>query len=156
MKKLGILFFSTGFGLGYCPFAPGTVGSLPGILLAFCLTRESAWLQATLIAVFFLCGIYLCNASLKWFEGKDPRQVTIDEVVSMPVTFFLIPLNPITLGIGFLLNRILDITKPWPAYQSQSLPKGLGIMIDDLISAIYSNLLMQLLVILLRHQGWMA
>ncbi len=147
MKKFIYLSLVTGFGLGYSPFAPGTCGSLPGFILVFLLQGFSWYSQVAIILLAFFFGVWLSNETALWFDEKDPKAVTIDEIVSLPITFFLIPLTPVTLAIGFVLNRILDIIKPAPAYKSQSLKGGWGIMTDDLISSIYSNILMHIIVI---------
>lgn len=146
MKKILILASATGLGLGYSPFAPGTVGSIPGFAFVFSMTAVSWYWQIAIITLLFFLGVHISNLALPYFQTKDPGSITIDEIVSLPITFFLIPLTPVTLIIGFILNRILDITKPPPAYQLQNLPKGWGIMVDDIISAIYSNILMHILI----------
>jgi len=147
MKKKIILSLATGMGLGYSPFASGTVGSLPGFLLVWIFSQMHPAIQVPIIACAFFAGVMISQAALQWFDEKDPGAITIDEIVSLPVTFFLIPLTPLTLIVGFILNRFLDIVKPPPAYQSQSLSGGWGIMTDDMISGIYSNLLMHLFLL---------
>lgn len=151
--KTFLLALVTGFGLGYSPFAPGTCGTLPGFILVWLFSSLSAPVQAGLIVVLFFAGTALTNHCLQWFEEKDPRAVTIDEIVSLPITFFMVPLDPVVLVAGFILNRIMDILKPMPAFQSQELPKGWGIMTDDLISGIYSCLLLHLFVF---ARSWMG
>ncbi|EKD27279.1 MAG: phosphatidylglycerophosphatase, partial [uncultured bacterium] len=126
MKKIIFLMLSTGFGLGYSPIAPGTMGSLPGFILVYLFTFIPPALQGIIIIALYAAGIYICNISLQWFKNEDPGEITFDEIVSIPITFFMIPLTVKTLIIGFILNRVLDIIKPPPAYQSQSLHKGLG------------------------------
>ncbi|MBN2145102.1 MAG: phosphatidylglycerophosphatase A [Candidatus Aureabacteria bacterium] len=142
MKKKLILALATGFGLGWCPVFPGTIGSLPGFILVFFFSKTAWPSQIGFLIFLFLTGVWISGTALKWFHEKDPSPVTIDEIFSIPVTFFLIPLTPFTIGTGFILNRVLDIWKPFPAFQSQKLHKGWGIMTDDLISAIYSNLIL--------------
>lgn len=148
MKKFIFLSLSTGFGLGYSPFAPGTVGSLPGFILLFLFAQFSPFIQIVSIVTSFFIGIWVCNHSLQWFKEKDPGTITIDEIVSIPITFFLIPISIKTIIIGFILNRVFDIIKPPPAYQSQKLSNGLGIMMDDVISGIYSNIALHLIIFL--------
>ena len=147
MKKILILSLATGFGLGYSRWMPGTAGSLLGFVLVGLFAYFSPVVQIVFIGISFFFGVWISKLSLSYFKEKDPRSVTIDEIVSMPITFFLIPLTPLNLLLGFFLNRVLDILKPPPAYQSQTLPHGWGIMTDDLISAIYSNLLLHLLIV---------
>jgi phosphatidylglycerophosphatase A len=150
VKKTLVLSLATSFGLGYSRWAPGTAGSLPGFVLVVLFANFSALEQIVLILLSFFFGVWISKLSLSYFHEKDPKQVTIDEMVSLPITFFLIPLTPFALILGFLLNRALDILKPRPAYQSQSLPHGWGIMTDDLISAIYSNLLLRFILIFIE------
>jgi phosphatidylglycerophosphatase A len=146
MRKRLVLFFATGMGLGYSPFAPGTAGSIPGFLLVWLFSSWSLPFQAAAALVVFFLGVWISNLALEWFEQKDPRQITIDEIASLPITFAGIALSPEALVLGFVLNRLLDIAKPPPAYQSQALPRGWGIMTDDLVSAFYSNILLRILL----------
>ena len=146
MKKIFFLSLATGFGLGYSPIMPGTTGSIPGFILV-CFFLKFSWpVQIFLIILSFFTGVWVSNNALKYFHEQDPGAITIDEIVSLPVTFFLIPLSPATILTGFIINRILDIIKPFPAYRSQALPKGWGIMTDDLITGIYSNIILQVVI----------
>lgn len=80
-------------------------------------------------------------------SGKvDPREVVIDEVMGMVVTLAFLPLNPKTIGIGFLLFRIFDIIKPFPVRRSEKLPGGWGIVMDDVIAGIYANVGLRLIL----------
>ena len=146
MKKFFFLSLASGFGLGYSRIAPGTIGSLPGFFLVWMFSLISPSLQILGIIGLFFVGVWISSQAQQYFEKKDPGTITIDEIVSLPITFFLIPLSPKILILGFILNRILDIFKPWPAYGSQSLKGGWGIMADDMISGIYSNILLHLLL----------
>lgn len=147
MKRFILLAVSTGFGLGFSPIMPGTVGSIPGFITLWLIYKMNWYNQIIINLILFVFGIIICNLSLYLFDNKDPRQITIDEIVSIPITFFLIDLNIKTLIIGFILNRVFDILKPCPAFQSQKLPKGYGIMTDDLISGIYSNITLRLVLL---------
>jgi phosphatidylglycerophosphatase A len=81
--------------------------------------------------------------------------VVIDEVAGMLMTLAFLPVTPAGAVVGFLLFRVLDVFKPWPARGFESLPGGLGVMADDGMAGIYGNLIMRLLILLLPH-GWLA
>lgn len=131
---------ATGGGLGLSPFAPGTVGSLPGLLLTLGLLmlpgwplRIATWLACTAVA------IAAAHRGERFFGRKDPGQVVADEIISLPLTLAFVAPTAAYVAIGFLLNRALDILKPFPARRSQKLPGGWGIVIDDVISGLYAG-----------------
>jgi phosphatidylglycerophosphatase A len=137
---------ATGFWFGRSPFAPGTVGAIWGLPLAWGISfLPNAWLQAAVIAVICAVGVPICTIAARHLGGKkDPQQIVLDEIASLPITFFLVPsatlANPWVLLIGFALHRLFDITKPPPARQLEYLPTGLGIMADDWAAGVYSGL----------------
>jgi phosphatidylglycerophosphatase A len=138
------LTLATGFGAGYAPIAPGTVGSLPGLLLVWLL----AWLGGHPAAVVgfvavVLLGVWAADAAEAHFGERDPGQVVIDEIAGQMLTLLFVPLSPVTLVVGFLLFRVLDVIKPPPARWLETLPRGTGIMADDLMAGAYANLLLQ-------------
>ena len=100
------------------------------------------WGELAAIVALFVVGVPLCTAAVKRLGGKkDPGCIVFDEIASLPITFFLVPMTePLVVLAGFALHRLFDITKPPPARQLESLPDGLGIMADDVIAGIYSNL----------------
>ena len=135
------VFVATGFWLGFFPFAPGTVGSLLGVVLAWGMGFLSWWVQVGLFGMLFAVGVPLCTAAAERLGKKDPGCVVWDEIVTLPVTFFLVPMTNLwVVAAGFALHRLFDITKPPPARQLERLPRGLGIMADDVAAGIYSNL----------------
>ena len=142
---------STVFWLGYFPYAPGTVGALPGlaiaVLMAYFNLPTIVYAAATLLMI--IAAIPICTHAEKIFKVKDCRYIVLDEMVSMPITLFLIPMRLHLIIIAFVLNRLADIVKVPPANQSQRLRGGWGIVLDDVISGIYSNLVMQALVFIL-------
>jgi phosphatidylglycerophosphatase A len=98
-----------------------------------------------MIAMFFI-GIWASNYATVIFDDEDPSKVVIDEVVGFMITMFLIPFTWKRLIAGFFVARILDIIKPYPAYQIQSLRAGNGIMADDAVSGIQGWILMWVLI----------
>ena len=137
---------ATGLWLGRSPIMPGTVGAILGLPLAWGIKSiPSIPLQVILIAAICAAGIPICTVAARQLGGlKDPGCIVLDEIASLPITFFLVPLadmhRPWVLVAGFVLHRIIDITKPPPAPQLERLPDGLGIMADDWSAGIYSCL----------------
>ena len=131
--------------LGYAPVASGTVGSLPAIGVALWLKEKPAHLLV-LAAVIFLLGIAASARAQKLFGDDDPSEVTIDEFVGMLLAFLWLPMTLHCVVTVFILFRLFDIFKPFPARQFERLGGGLGIMADDVVAGIYANLAFRLLV----------
>ncbi len=160
-----ILWLATGFGFGYSPLAPGTLGALWGLPLAAAMVHvpsvgpiEAIWVQVFVIVVLCGLGVPLSTAAARRLGGaKDPQAVVYDEIASMPITFFLVPAAqmsmPLVIAVGFLLNRVFDITKPPPCRQLERLEGGLGIMADDWASGVYSCLALHGCLWLWRASG---
>lgn len=121
---------------------PGTVGALLGLPLAYGIGHwASVPLQMTLMAGLLLAAVPVCSAAARRLGGKDPSAVILDEIVSLPVVFFLEPVgNPSVLALGFVLHRAFDILKPFPVRQVERMPDGWGIVADDFVAGIYANL----------------
>jgi phosphatidylglycerophosphatase A len=139
--------FVTGLFSGYVPIAPGTAGSVVGIILA--LIPVSPLVFAILIVAVFLLGVHQ-SAVFSIPERRDPSFVVIDEVVGMWIAVFLLPRSILAFVLAFLTFRVFDILKPFPARQAESLPGGWGIMTDDLIAGIYANLVVRLFLFLME------
>ena len=149
------IWLATVAGTGWIPFAPGTWGSAAGVPLAWLMMQIPDWLgvpapviQAALMAAVFLVGIPICTVAARQMGlGKDPGQIVYDEFAVMPVVFFLVPLgNPWLWLAGFGLFRVFDILKPPPIKRLEKFDDGLGVMVDDLMAAVYANVVLQLLV----------
>ena len=128
---------------GYFPIAPGTVGSAVGLVLFWPMARLSPAVQATVIAIGFLAGVVAATRVARGVGIEDPGIVVWDEVVGMWTSLAFLPFTPTDAIAGFFLFRILDVFKPWPARQLESLHGGWGIMSDDLMAGIYANLLLR-------------
>ena len=145
MKRTALAIASV-CGLGRCPLAPGTVGALVGVLL-YLAVMHLAWPVYLLItAALFVLGVWASSVAEEALGAKDPSRIIIDEVVGYLVTMLWIPFSVPAIVIGFVLNRVLDIVKPYPAGRIQALGGGLGVMADDLISSIYANLILRLIL----------
>jgi len=141
--SLAAQLVATGAGSGYAPFAPGTAGSLVGLLLFWPLSRLPFAGQVGVTVALFLLGTLAAAHLASRLGIKDPGIVVVDEVVGQWVSLLLLPLTPLTVVLGFLLFRLLDVLKPWPARDFERLPGGWGIMADDVMAGIYANLLVR-------------
>ena len=144
MKNFFAKFLSTTAFTGLFPIAPGTVGSLITIVILWFLPPFSPQILLTASVILFLVGIWSSGVTERAIGKEDPGSVNIDEDLGMVISIIMLPKTFLWWGAAFLIFRILDIIKPWPAKQSQDLGGGLGIMIDDVIVAIYTNLFLQL------------
>jgi len=165
-----ILFIAQGFGVGRIPFASGTWGSLVGLLWFAALLATRRY---ELFLFGALCGVglsvWLCGAAEKILKQKDPSSVVLDEIIAIPFCFLpwvtgqwlksgkLPALETVWSAQGlllvaaiFILFRIFDILKPWPIRQSQRLPGGWGVTLDDLLAAVYVALLSLVAAAILR------
>jgi len=145
------VWLATGLGVGFVPVAPGTVGALWGLPLAWAtgrLGQTSHTLEVLAIVVVCLAGIPVCTRAVRALGGeKDPGAIVLDEIASLPITFFLVEMNNISVVVvGFALHRLFDITKPPPTRQLERLRDGLGIMADDWMAGIYSCLALHALM----------
>ncbi len=137
-------WFSTVFGAGYFPKAPGTAGSLAAVLF-FWFTPFSVSFLIGMLTVLFFAGVYSSSIVEKQ-EGTDPGLVVIDEFVGQGVTILFIPKTVLFYAAAFILFRIFDIFKPLWINRIQDLPGGWGIMADDLLAGVYANIIIQLFI----------
>ena len=146
MDKL-IMLIDTGFYSGYLPKAPGTWGSLVGLLLFFLLHTLSLPVYLAIVAGLFMVGSFAAGEAEKIMDHQDPGLVVIDEIVGMLITMTAVPATPLVMALGFILFRVFDIAKPFPILLvDQRLHGGVGIMLDDVIAGIYSLVILQVLV----------
>lgn len=152
MNRLAVLL-ATSLGAGYFPVAPGTAGSAVGVVI-YLLTRHwSAAEQIGVLAIISVAGVPAATVAARHFGRDDPGPVVIDEVAGQLLTLLLTGVGMGGAIAGFFLFRVLDIFKPWPARLLESLHGGLGIMADDLMVAVYGNLLMRLFVLAAARFG---
>lgn len=153
------LWLAQGLGVGRIPFAPGTFGSVLGLgWFALLLAPGSLIFFCVGIVTSIVASVWFCGAAEKTLKQIDPPSVVLDEIIAIPVCFsgwvakiffttgqmpapgyFFSAENwPRTLGV-FVLFRVFDIAKPWPVRQSQRLPGGWGVTVDDVLAAVYVN-----------------
>ena len=138
----------SGFYTGYIPFASGTFGSLAGLMIYYIPGFGKPVILIPAIIIFMFYGIYVGSKFEKEY-GKDPAECTIDEVVGMWISLLLLPKNVYISIFAFLIWRAFDIIKPSPARQAEKLKGGLGIMMDDVIAGIYSNIFVRAVLLVL-------
>ena len=134
----------TWFGAGLLPVMPGTWGSLAALPCAWAI--RSIWGVAGLAiaaVIVFAVGCWAAGALAKTSGAKDPGAIVIDEVAAQWLVLLPAPLDPLSYAAAFSLFRIFDIWKPWPAgLADRRFPGGLGIMLDDLLAAVYAVLVL--------------
>ncbi len=144
------VFIATVAYCGYFPFAPGTVGSAAGLVVYLLVWwSHSALVEVGLIVGLFAAGVWAGTTAERYFGGIDPGPIVIDEVVGMLITLAFIPVGWSGALTGFLLFRVFDVIKPFPAGKLESLHGGLGVMADDAMAAVYANLSLRLAIWLL-------
>jgi phosphatidylglycerophosphatase A len=142
-----IKVIASGVGSGYAPFAPGTAGTVLGIPLYLILSRLpwTFYLISILILTFLAC--YISGEAEKIFNEKDSPRIVIDEIVGFLWAMFLVLPTVLHIFLGFVFFRLFDIVKIFPArYVQSGLPGGYGIVIDDVVAGIYSNITLLLLI----------
>jgi phosphatidylglycerophosphatase A len=140
--------FSTFFGTGFFPKAPATFASALVALLMLLAGAVPLWVRLALLVAVSVLGTFSADHTERRY-GADARCIVIDEVAGMLVATLLIPWDGLHLAAAFVLFRVLDVLKPPPAYQLESLPSGMGVMADDLMAGAYAMLLLLLADVLL-------
>lgn len=135
-------WLATGFGIGRIPIAPGTWGSLLGLLYAAGLAfLPSPWLH--LVAVLAtLAAVPVCGRIARRLRASDPGCVVLDEIVAFGFVFAIVPVTLLTAVIGFVLFRLFDILKPFPVSAAERLPGGWGIVADDVVAGCIAGALL--------------
>jgi phosphatidylglycerophosphatase A len=134
--RLALIVATVG-GAGYAPVAPGTVGSAVAVILLWLIPFSRSGLVLFFLVVA-LGGAWAAHVAERNLGAKDPGAIVIDEVAGMTLTVLPLPLTPAVLAVGFVLFRLFDVIKPFPARVSQRLPGGAGVMIDDVIAGLYA------------------
>ena len=145
MKRSVALACATVFGVGYAPVAPGTFGSAAGLLLWWLLPASVVAQGAAILATFAI-GVWSAGVAEECCDRVDPGHVVIDEVMGMLVTLLMNPVGWAGAIGAFLLFRVSDVIKPYPAGRLERLHGGLGIMADDAMAGVYANLALRLCI----------
>jgi phosphatidylglycerophosphatase A len=143
-------FLLTGFYSGYFPVAPGTAGSLLAVLiyiLEYIILNNNCLISNVIIVLIFIYpSIKLGDESERLFNRKDPSMVVLDEMLGLWTSVSFIPFSLYTVMLAFIFFRIFDIFKPFPVRNAEKLNGGLGIMLDDIIAGVYTNISIRLII----------
>ncbi len=123
---------------------PGTWASIAGLLI-YLFIRNNLFIYLSATALLTMLGFVVCRKAERVFGSKDPKEVVIDEVCGMLITYLLIPFGTANLVIGFLLFRGFDILKIYPISKLERITKGRGIMLDDIVAGIFANITLQVI-----------
>jgi phosphatidylglycerophosphatase A len=139
------LLIATGFGVGYSPIAPGTLGTLVAIPIYYFLSEiPSPLYEITLIGFFFL-SVWISENAEKFFGKKDDQRIVIDEIMGFLITMLWVPKTVPFIIIGFFLFRFFDILKPFPIRRlEKGLKGGYGVVLDDVVAGVYANIVLHL------------
>lgn len=143
-------FLASFFGIGFLAKMPGTWGSLAAFGIYFLLplglfTGSALYFSLPLLLLFSLLAVYL-STKAELSLGHDSPHIVIDEVCGYYTAVMFLPQSWLIGLYAFVLFRVFDIAKPWPVNVSQKLPRGWGIVVDDLLAGIYANILIQILI----------
>lgn len=138
--NLNTMFVSV-LGVGFIPFASGTFGSLAGLVIGYLLNLLSYNLFFLFIPILFILGVIASNTYQKLTGEKDSSVIVIDEVVGQLIAMMFVMDNLVLVFISFIIFRIFDILKPWPAsYADKKMKGGFGVMLDDVFAGIYASI----------------
>ncbi len=135
--------FASALYTGFSPVASGTAGSLIGLLIYFLPSFEKTFVILPLSFIVLVLGAFAAK-KMETAYGPDPRQVTIDEVLGMWISLLFLQKTIMIAVLTFIIFRIMDIIKPWPARFFDKRSGGWSIMLDDVVAGIYTNLLLQI------------
>ncbi len=143
-RRHAVVILATFFSVGCFPVAPGTVGSIVGIPLAWGLSKLSWQVAAAVLLLMIFVFAWIAGQAERQLDVKDPCCIVIDEVAGMAITLLGIPFSLKTAIGGFILFRILDIAKPQPIrWVERHLSGGWGIMLDDVLAAMIANVVLR-------------
>jgi len=140
------LFIAQGGFSGSMPIAPGTAGTVVGVLLYLLVKDLSSLLYSAVFVTVTLIGTWAAGAADNVLGAKDSPTIVIDEIAGYLLAMFLIPFAWWAVIAGFVLFRFFDILKPWPVNKLQDIPGGPGVMLDDIGAGIYTNVILQITV----------
>ena len=142
-----VQFIACGFGVGAFPIMPGTVGTLAALPIYFILIKFSLITYLVVTLLLNVVGIYLCGKTNERFNTQDHPAAVWDEIATFPIVMIAVPATWYYLLIGFVLFRFFDIVKPGPiGWIDKNVHGGLGVMLDDIVAAIFSLAILQVIV----------
>jgi phosphatidylglycerophosphatase A len=135
-----------GFGAGLAPIAPGTFGSVVGLLFGLAVAPFGWWTAAAVTVLVTIAGIWICGESARRLGVHDHPAIVWDEVAGMMLVCLAAPATWWGIALAFALFRLFDIWKPWPIREvDHGMRGGLGIMLDDVMAALMAVAVLQLI-----------
>jgi len=128
------------------------MGSLGGLVVYF-LVRNNDILYGFSILFLFILGMLFAGEAEKVYKRKDAKMIVIDEACGMLLSLYFVPYSMFSVVLGFFIFRILDILKPWPAKRMERLTGATGVMFDDIVAAIYTNIILQVIFRIVAQSG---
>ena len=145
IRKTIIKIISTFFYIGYLPFIPGTFGSIAGVFLYY-LLKDSISIYTIFSCILIILGFLVSGPAERMLNKKDASCIVIDEVCGMLLSLIFLPYDIKIVVLAFILFRILDALKPFPLDRLQRLKASPGIMADDLVAGLYTNIILQIVL----------
>lgn len=147
-----VLFLAFGFGSGLAKKAPGTFGTVAAIPLYCLFAQANSIIYSLLTLIVTIGGVWICDIAAKKLDEHDFGGIVWDEIAGFLITMWLVPFSWQNLVLGFILFRFFDIIKPWPIkWIDQQVQGGLGIMLDDVLAAVFAGGLL----LLFNASGWL-
>jgi phosphatidylglycerophosphatase A len=144
--KRPVMWLATGFGAGLSPVAPGTAGSLVGVLFYLAMAGLPLPLYLALVLALAIVGIWVCERAGRALAVPDHPGIVWDEIVGLLIAMAATPPSWQGLVSGFALFRLFDILKPWPVRRiDRGVKGGLGVMLDDVMAGLYALACLQIL-----------
>ena len=141
-----VVFLATGCFTGFLPLMPGTWGTFAAIPIVILVHRVNLVVQGIVALVFVTFGAWISGRAEILLEAHDPRPIVIDEMAGFLISLLWLPLNPLTLFLGFGLFRLFDIVKPPPISSVEKRMRGgWGVVIDDVLAGVFTNATLRLL-----------
>jgi len=138
LKSLATLGF-----VGYLP-APGTMGTVASLPLAYGLSLLSMPWQTGILFIAFVLSYFVIDGALRYFNESDPSQIVLDEVIGCLITFYCIQYSYFAFFVGFVLFRLFDIFKPFGIKRFEALPGAAGVLLDDCVAGIFAHIVLRL------------
>jgi phosphatidylglycerophosphatase A len=143
-----ILLLATGFGAGYSPIAPGTLGTLVAIPIYYFLSEIPFPLYEITLTGFFFLAVWVSEKTEAVLGKKDDSRIVIDEMMGFFITMLWVTKTPLFILVGFILFRFFDIFKPFPIRRFEKVRGGFGVVLDDVMAGIFANVILRFIMIL--------
>jgi phosphatidylglycerophosphatase A len=149
-RQKSVMFLATGGFVGKIPFAPGTFGTVVGLLFCFLLSRIDPVVAIPVTIFFIAVAVLISGEASKILDQDDPGCIVIDEIAGIAVTLLGLPFNMVVVVAGFFIFRVLDILKPFPIrYLENKLKGGAGIVMDDVAAGLIGHIVLRTALVLI-------